>query len=210
METRTCALLRSAVAEPDAAQWLTSKTDQELLDTYVEGNNAALCCLMERYQRFLLCHCHRLMGGNSHDAKDLFSLVVLKVFSEQPEHIKRVRHLGGWLSRVALNMHIDLRRERQAEERRNQSLEYLHEISGWHPRSPEEEFLDSELVTHIDRAFKALPIRLRKTAELRFIENASYCVIAGQLGISQVNARKRVQEARQSLANALIGYKRGY
>jgi RNA polymerase sigma-70 factor (ECF subfamily) len=184
----------------------TLQTDQQLLDAFALGEKAALCLLLSRYQGLLQHQCRKLTGGNSDDAKDLFSLVLLKVYTERPEQLRKIRHLGGWLSRVAQNKSIDLQRERIAEERRDQRLGHFHEITGNHPRSPEQAMLDRELVAQIQRAFHELPSRLRTTAELRFVEDASYEAISHRLGISQVNARKRVQEARRRLEKAMHDY----
>lgn len=182
------------------------KTDQQLLGDFSRGELAAWCSLMARYQRFLKGRCRKLMGGNMDDANDLFSRVVLKVYTEQPEQLRNIRHLGGWLSRVAQNQFIDLQRERQAEERRNHHIAYLDEISGDQPRSPEQILLNNELDWQIRRAFSALPPRLRQVAQLRFMDDAPYLSIAGLLGISEANARKRAQEARQCLIANLRGY----
>lgn len=141
-----------------------------------------------------------------HDAKDLGSLVILKICSEQPEHIRKIRNFGGWLCRVALNLYIDQRRTRLAEERRNDNLKHIYEITSAQQNSPEENFLNEELLKQIGLAFEILPPRLRVAAELRFVEDASYDFIADRLGISLVNARKRVQEARQRMTGSLVKY----
>jgi len=185
----------------------TFQTDQQLLDAFALGEKAAICRLMSRYKGFLQHQCRRLAGGNSDDAKDLFSLVLLKVYTEQPEQLRKIRHMGGWLSKVAHNKSIDLQRERIAAERRDQQLVHFGEFSGSVlPRSPEQTVLDRELAWQIQQAFHALPPRLQATAELRFVEDASYEEISRRLGISQVNARKRVQEARRRLEQTLLTY----
>jgi RNA polymerase sigma-70 factor (ECF subfamily) len=181
-------------------------TDQELLEAFAQGSNIALYHLVTRYQAFLLCYCRKIVGGNMHDAKDLGSLVILKICSEQPEQIRKIRNFGGWLCRVALNLYIDQRRTRRAEERRNDNLKHICEITSAQQNSPEENFLNEELLQQIGLAFEILPPRLRVAAELRFVEDASYDCIADRLGISLVNARKRVQEARQRMTGSLGKY----
>jgi RNA polymerase sigma factor (sigma-70 family) len=184
----------------------TDSSDQELLEAFAQGSGAALYRLVARYRTFLLCHCRRIVGGNMHDAKDLDSLVILKICSERPEQIRQIRNFGGWLCRVARNLYIDQRRTYQAEERRNDNLKHIYEIASVQQNSPEENFLNGELLKQIGLAFEILPPRLRMAAELRFVEDASYDFIAARLGISLVNARKRVQEARQRMTCSLVKY----
>lgn len=184
----------------------TLQTDQQLLDAFALGEKSAICLLMSRYKGFLQHQCRKFAGGNSDDAKDLFSLVLLKIYTEHPEQLRKIRHMGGWLSRVAQNKSIDLQRERIAAERRDQQLAHCGEFGAGIPRSPEQAVLDRELVWQIQQAFQALPPRLRTTAELRFVEDADYEEISRRLGISQVNARKRVQEARRRLEQTLQAY----
>jgi len=185
----------------------TERTDQQLLEAFAQGDRATLGILMSRYQCFLKQQCRKFSSGNAEDAKDLFSMVVFKVYTEHPEQLRKIRHMGGWLSRVAQNKAIDLERMRIAEEKRDQRLGHFHEITNAHPSSPEQTLLGHELVKKIQEAFNALPPRLRDAAELRFVEDASYESISAHLGISQANARKRVQEARLRLTQTLQAYR---
>jgi RNA polymerase sigma factor (sigma-70 family) len=182
------------------------QTDQQLLDDFSLGGAAAIDILMSRYQGFLRHQCRRFSGGSLDDAKDLFSLVLIKVYTEHPDQLRKVRHLGAWLRRIAQNKAIDLQRERMAAERRDQGLLYLCESLGELCCSPEEALLNSELLKHMQYAFDALPLRLRLAAHMRFVEDASYESISSQLEITQVNARKRVQEARKRLTTSLRRY----
>lgn len=166
--------------------------------------------LMLDYQGYLRGRCRILLRGNRDDANDLFSQVMLKVCTEPPDRLRDIRHLGGWLNRIAYNQFIDDQRERQAQERRDDGLGYLYETIGHQAPSPEQEFLNSELDRHIRSAFALLPERLRQAAHLRFYDGAPYEEIADALAISQANARKRIQEARKVLAAHLRGYLDGH
>lgn len=162
--------------------------------------------LLTNYRSFLMNRCRMLTHGNRHDANDLFSRVVLKVYSEQPDQLQRIRYVGGWLSTVAYNLFIDEQRERQASARRDENLGYFYEILGVESASPEQILLNKELGRHLYLAFAALPTRLRPAAHMRFHEEAPYEEIAATLCISQANARKHIQEARKILAARLRVY----
>lgn len=186
---------------PDGTQ-----IEQQLLNTFAIGGAAAIEILMSNYRGFLLHQCRRFTGGNAEDAKDLFSLVLIKVYTEDPGQLRKVRHLGAWLRRIAQNKSIDLQRERMAAERRDQGFLFLCEVLGRNCVSPEDALLNRELMSHIQLAFNALPLRLRQAAQLRFLDDADYETISRQLNISQVNARKRVQEARKRMTDSLKRY----
>lgn len=162
--------------------------------------------LMLHYQGYLKGRCRILVRGNRDEANDLFSQVMLKVCTEPPGRLGQIRHLGGWLGRIAHNQFIDDQRERQARERRDDSLCYLYETIGHQAPSPEQELLNNELSRHIRLAFESLPERLRPAAQMRFHEGAPYEQIAADLSISQANARKRIQEARKILTAKLRAY----
>ena len=183
-----------------------SHPDLALLYAIAEGQKGAMTQFILRYQAFLKSQCRRLTGGNAEEASDLFSLVLLKICSERPEQFRQIHHPGGWLVRIAKNKSIDMQRSRQAEERRGRELAQNPDTAGRHARSPEQSLLVNELVGQIQIAFDQLPARLRLAAELRLIDEVSYEIIATTLGISKVNARKRVQEARRCLAHTLQRY----
>lgn len=197
------------VSNDDQSPPATTQTDQQLLDAFALGDHHALCILFTRYQNFLHNQCRNLMRGNPDDAKDLFSLVIMKFYNEQPEQLRKVRHLGGWLNRIARNKHIDILRERQADERRDQGLGYLDQVMENFPPSPEQIAINAELSRQLHYAFDQLPDRIRLAAKLRFEEDASYETISNTLDISQVCARKRVQDARRLLISTLNLYLNG-
>lgn len=150
--------------------------------------------------------CRILTHGNRHDANDLFSRVMLKVCSESADQLRQIRHLGGWLSSIAYHQFIDDQRERQANARRDDGLSYLYETVGLASPSPEQEYLNNELIHQLQRAFDALPVRLRRAARMRFCDEASYEEIAACLSISPANARKHIQEARKLLGARVRRY----
>jgi RNA polymerase sigma factor (sigma-70 family) len=167
-------------------------------------NNAQ--SLMRNYRKFLMGRCCMLTHGNRHDANDLFSRVMLKVCSARPDQLRQIRHLGGWLSRIAYHQFIDDQRERQSSARRDDGLAYLYETLGVASPSAEQEYLNAELNRQLSRAFETLPTRLRRAAYLRLCEEAPYEEIAADLSISQANARKHIQEARRLLGVRVSGY----
>lgn len=158
------------------------------------------------YRTFLMGRCRQLTRGNREDANDLFSRVMLKLYSEPPTQMEQIRHLGGWLYRVAQNQYIDDQRERQAMARRDDELTFLSTVYGVDAPSPEQQYLNDELRRHLRLAFDRLPQRLQAAARMRFHDEAPYKEIAAHLAINEVLARKLIQEARKLLGEYLRAY----
>ncbi|OEZ62012.1 RNA polymerase sigma factor [Duganella sp. HH105] len=158
------------------------------------------------YRTFLMGRCRQLTRGNREDANDLFSRVMLKLCSEPPAQTDPIRHLGGWLYRVAQNQYIDDQRERQAMARRDDELTFLSTAYGADAPSPEQQYLNQELRRHLRLAFERLPPRLQAAARMRFHDEAPYEEIAAHLAINEALARKLIQEARKLLSEYLRPY----
>ena len=67
------------------------------------------------------------------------------------------------------------------------------------PLSPEDFVLLAQMGNGIRGAIEALPRPLRMVAEMRFVQELEYDVIAERMSITEANARKRVQQARELL-----------
>ncbi len=65
--------------------------------------------------------------------------------------------------------------------------------------TPESAYYSCEVRIVIAKAIAGLPVSLRDAADLRFIQETSYQIIASRLSITPENARKRVQQARALL-----------
>ncbi|MES2160560.1 MAG: sigma-70 family RNA polymerase sigma factor [Pseudomonadota bacterium] len=170
------------------------------------SDQEASATLAWNYRTFLMGRCRQLTRGNREDANDLFSRVMLKLCSEPPTQMEQIRHLGGWLYRVAQNQFIDDQRERQAMARRDDELIFLSTAYGVDAPSPEQQFLNNELRRHLRQAFDRLPQRLQAAARMRFHDEAPYQEIAAHLSINEVLARKLIQEARKLLVEYLQAY----
>ncbi|MBC6431615.1 tetratricopeptide repeat protein [Nostoc sp. HG1] len=71
--------------------------------------------LCEQYRDYLYSRCLQWMGGNRHDAEDLFSRAMLKAWNQWPDYKSRITKPRAWLSRLIQNLCMDLHRERKRE-----------------------------------------------------------------------------------------------
>lgn len=178
---------------------------RDVVERLAQRNPGALDDFLSQYRSFLLYHCRRLFGGNREDAEDLFSQVVMHVYTEDPQALRNIHHLGGWLRQVVHNKFIDMQRSRLAMSQKHQFFA-AEQSRHRGPCTPEKWALGEELLLQISLAFRRLPDRLRDAAVFRLVDEMSYESISIRLNISKENARKRVQEARLLLMEALSPY----
>ncbi len=183
--------------------------DRVLLDELIRGDDSAFWSIWETYRNHLYGVCLRHLRGVPSDADDATSRSMLAARNRLPNYAQQIENLEAWLTRLTCNVCLDIHRERRRESRAGHDLqEVSEEQQRTSPRSaltPEEELLQAEAFQSIAAAMRVLPQRLREVAELRFLEDLDYDVIAGRLDITQESARKRVQQARE-LLSATFGH----
>jgi RNA polymerase sigma factor (sigma-70 family) len=155
------------------------------------------------------------MGGHVGDAEEAFSRAGLRIYdklgSAAPAGEAEVR---AWLLRVTFNVCMDLHRE--IRRRREEALPpeaIPDDVEGARlgvasSSDPEMRYLENELHQALRRSIAGLPERLRETV-VGYLSLASYREVARRLAISEVNARKRMQEARKLLRGRLEDYLKG-
>jgi len=151
--------------------------------------------------------CRRLLR-RPQDAEDALSEVRLHLFnllSKAPERLNSVENVPAWLKRVAHNFCIYRLRKTPV----TCSLEWLdhdlYESVTWQPPhdDPERNACGQEALQALNLAIGRLPATLSQALALRCIDGLEYEGMAGTLLISESNARKRVQLARQQLRGLL-------
>ena len=183
------------------------EADDHLLDELSRGNDSAFWSIWETYSSHLYAVCLRHLRGVHSDADDAASRSMLAAHHRLPEYAQQIENLEAWLTRLTCNVCLDVHRERRRESRTGLDLEEVseeeHGSSAQPARTPEEEVLQAEAYQSVTRAIHGLPHRLRDVAQLRFLEDLDYEVIARRLRITQPTARKRVQQARELLGDRL-------
>jgi RNA polymerase sigma factor (sigma-70 family) len=160
----------------------------------------------------LFQRCMRLLGGHRADTEDVLAQVALKALSaDRCVSREDLRSPAAWLGALSHNVCMDLHRERRRERtwqiHRDTGRE--HEPAIHLAQSPEEAYLHHEALERLRRGIATLPGRLRAPLLLRAEDQLSYKEIAERLQLSEENARKRVQEARDRLRRALDGATEG-
>lgn len=171
------------------------------------GSNAATVdfwALWLRHRDYLYKRCVRWLGGNRHDAEDVLSKGAVNAAIYIRNNPAGVLQFRPWILRVLHNLCIDdmRARSRSGVEPGAGSIERTATTVAW-SQCPAQGVLRGEIGGEIERAANDLPSHLRRIFRLRFIDGQAYDEIARTLDISPENARKRLQQARGLMREAL-------
>lgn len=177
------------------------------------GDDNAFWQLWQQHQKYLYHRCLSWMGGNPIEAEEALSLAMLKARDKLLNSADKITNFRAWLTRLTHNLCVDIHRAGCRKAIRMDSLEVIavqeDEAVISSLDSPESAILRSELGQVIRSAVDDLPERLRTPFILRYYQQVSYPDIAQQLAISQDNAYKRIQQARDRLQKCLRRYLSG-
>jgi RNA polymerase sigma-70 factor (ECF subfamily) len=180
--------------------------DALLLEHLSAGDDEAFWAIWQRYRRRLYDVCFRRMSGVHADAADAVSRSMMVAHDRLPTYAASIENVEAWLTRLTCNVCLDIHRERKRDTRGQVDLstpDSKEEPYVADSPTPEEELLQSEACRAIAAAIDALPQMLRDAAQLRFLQELDYDVVAARLQITEGNARKRIQQARAMLCERL-------
>lgn len=145
-----------------------------------------------------------LLDSHREDAEDVLSTTMLKALHHFVESAGEVANTQAWLTTILHNACID--GHRSAKRRRDlfmeaeaEEYENLPPEPGGRAQSPEDIVRIRQSLEDLYRSILELPAGLREPLLLRTVEHLSYAEIARQLGLTEANTRKRVQQARDQL-----------
>ena len=177
--------------------------EKSLLEKVSRGDSDAFWSLWLMHRPHLLAVCSRQMRWIGADADDAVSRSMLIAHAKLPEYASQILDVEAWLTRLTCNVCLDIKKERCRGTRRAESLDervlMRRDASLPVALSPEEIALLAQIGERIRDAIDELPPSLRSVAELRFVQELGYDTIAERLSITEANARKRVQQAREML-----------
>ena len=178
-------------------------SERALLDKLSRGDADAFWSIWVLHRPHLHAVCYRQMHRVRADAEDAISRSMLLAHAKLPEYATEIVDLEAWLTRLTCNVCLDIKKERCRGSRKAESLDdqalVRREATLGEPPSPEDACVSSQIRESIRATIERLPPPIRAVAQLRFVHEASYPVIADRLSITEANARKRVQQARALL-----------
>ncbi|HET9627681.1 MAG TPA: sigma-70 family RNA polymerase sigma factor [Kofleriaceae bacterium] len=141
----------------------------------------------------------RLLDYHEADAEDAVANSLLRLL-ENYKRLGSIQNPKALFHRLVFNSCMDVHRRRRGTQ--YVSLGELDNEADARDATTEARYHEMELERLLVAAFSSLPSDLRKLLVAR-ANGTSYSVISQQVGITQANARKRVQQARAILRRHL-------
>lgn len=182
---------------------MAAAPDEALVQLAQNGDQQALCELINRYERKTYNLAFRLMGNHA-DASDAAQESLVRVYTRL-HAFRGDSAFSTWLFRVVTNTCLDELRRRGRT--RYTSLDHpLPTEEGLIPRqavteadNPVEQAEQSEVRDAVQRAINRLPEEYRTVIVLRDLHDYTYHEIADILGTTLGTIKSRLHRARQAL-----------
>lgn len=170
--------------------------DQELLQAFRQGSQAAFGELVARYLNLVYSAAMRRTGGDLHLAKDIAQIVFADLARKAPT-ISPETILAGWLHRAtgfaaAQLLRAERRRQAREQEMIAMSANDTSDAAAWEQLRPV-----------LDAAMDELKPEDRDALALRYFEQRSLAEVGRVLNASEDTARKRVDRALDKLREIL-------
>ncbi|MCC8034947.1 MAG: sigma-70 family RNA polymerase sigma factor [Rikenellaceae bacterium] len=188
-------------------------SDQDLLNTYFQGDEGAISELIERHRK-RVCDYINMMVKNRDIADDIFQETFIKVvrFLREGRYTESGRFLS-WVLRIAHNQVIDHFRQTKQQNVVNETdagYDILNNKS-LSESNVEEKLVLSQIQDDVRRLVDHLPPEQREVVLMRYFSGLSFKEIAEQTDVSintalgrmryaLINLRKMVQEKQLILS----------
>ena len=180
----------------------TTPTDEELMEAYVGGDDAAFRALFERYAPILL----RLTRRHLRDdelAQEIVQQTFFRLHGARND-FRLGSKLRPWVMTIAMNL---VREHWRRKKRRKVS-----DLEVDTQAAPEADFMPIELrqrATLLHGALEQLPNSQREVIELHWFQERPYAEIAEIVGTSEGAVRVRAHRAYTTLKQLLVSEIRG-
>ncbi len=192
------------VARSSAPRVAIEDPDQDLVERWQQGEEAAFEELISRHERRVYRLLYRMMG-NKEDAEDLTQETFLSLH-RYGHRFRAEARFSTFVYRVAANAALNRRRSlgrRRARIEKLKTRQAAGDDLPSAPRDPEDSTLGTELSGHVREALDRLSPSLRMPVILYDIEGLAYGEIAKVLGIAEGTVKSRIHRARQALRDHL-------
>jgi RNA polymerase sigma-70 factor, ECF subfamily len=195
---------------------LAIRTDEQLLQSYREGDTAAFRTLISRHQEDLLRFLVRLTGDRQ-AAEDVFQETFLQVHISA-DTFDATRRFKPWLFTIAANKARDMLRKRVRRQEVDLSAPLKRDPEGGQTfidlmevriPSPDEGLQDQERDQLVQRAVDQMPQSLKEILLLAYFQRLSYAQIAEELDIPLGTVKSRLHSAVASFARQWQGVSTG-
>ena len=176
---------------------LTSKTDEQLVKSYAQGNNEAFDVLLKRHQQRVFNYILRIIK-NEDAANDIFQETFVKaIVTLRQGRYTESGKFPAWISRIAHNLIIDYFRQEKSENLQSSDLE---DVDVLNRKELCEETIEDILVSRqinedVKYLISELPPLQREVLTMRYYQNLSFKEIAEITNVSINTALGRMRYA---------------
>lgn len=176
---------------------LTSKTDEQLVKAYAQGNNEAFDVLLKRHQQRVFNYILRIIK-NEDAANDIFQETFVKaIVTLRQGRYTESGKFPAWISRIAHNLIIDYFRQEKSENLQSSDLE---DVDVLNRKELSEETIEDILVSRqinedVKYLISELPPLQREVLTMRYYQNLSFKEIAEITNVSINTALGRMRYA---------------
>lgn len=173
------------------------QTEQQLLQSFSEGDEAAIEKLVARYEDRLYNLCFKL-AASRHEADDLYQQTWLKVLQKEKTYAHK--SFQNWLYTICLNTYRDNYRKntRRSQFIVQDSEDAMMGNSAAHG-SAENEAMDSITQNLLMMKVNDLPDKFRLPILLHYFEGLDYNESARMLGLPVGTVKSRLNAAKKKL-----------
>ncbi len=181
------------------------KSDDELIDSAVNGSVAALEALIYRHQHFIYNIALKMMG-NVQDAQDITQEILIKIITKLSQ-FKKESNFRTWLYRITFNHFLQIKKS--MSELATESFEVVEKQLDSIPSQALSLLEESEMRDEIEETklacMNGMLLCLERDQRLVFILgelfNVNHDLGANLLNISKDNFRQKLSRARKDLYN---------
>ena len=173
----------------------------------MEENDESFHRFWSKYENSIFSLCFMLLSQNKQDAQDAASLTYLKTKRGFISCLATEQMKKQWFLKVARNICYDQFRKRKREKKLLEDFAAVQEhqtpFGSIYKITPETQAIEKQNMLMIRNAITRLPKDLRDTMMRYSIYEHNYKTISKDMNISECNARKRIQLARNILRNTI-------
>lgn len=175
-------------------------TDEDLIDAFVRGDQAAFTAIVDRYGGRLRGYAFRLLR-NHEQAEEVFAETFLRV-ATGAARFERRGTVRGWLFTMAHRMCLDILRRRKVALEAVPGMLALGTARPLTP-SPEAVVALGEMAGAIEQALQELSEEHRQVVLLRLVNELSAAEVAAVMGSTESQVHSQLSYARKLLVQRL-------
>ncbi|MEM7793034.1 MAG: sigma-70 family RNA polymerase sigma factor [Cyanobacteria bacterium P01_C01_bin.118] len=179
---------------------LKSKDETELINRMVQGEQAALGQLYDRYARVMYSLAFKMLGSVE-EAEEVVLDVFAKAWRTAARYDASRSRVDSWLFLMTRSRSLDRLRQRQRQTKVVEAATNTAQISS--SNLPDDELLIAERRTVVTEALAELPAEQRVVIELAYYKGLSQSEIAKQTGLPLGTVKTRIRLGLRKLKQTL-------